>query len=194
VNGCLFNRDAPQVYLGKDVRYGVITSNRFIGFPRIINKSKGNVQIGLNASLEIREEAGSIVIDNSFPAPQFRTIGEWHLARAGGDYGGSSLWAPKGEGEAKAIWSPKIEKEGYYDVYVWFGEDPNKDHAKNAVFEIYSAKGVTKKSVDMTKDFSRWHLLGRFYFKPGAPAQIILTNKADGNVVADAVKLVPKTK
>ncbi len=191
VNGCLFNRDAPQVYLGEDVRYGVITSNRFIGFPRIINKSKGNVQIGLNASFEIKEEGESIVIDDSFPAPQFRTVGEWYLARAGGDYGGSSLWANKGGGEKKAYWSPKIEKEGYYDVYVWFGEDPNKDHASNAVFEIHSGKGITRKTVNMAKDFSRWHLLGRFYFKPGAPAQIILSNKADGNVVADAVKLVP---
>ncbi|MBC7326568.1 hypothetical protein H5T87_00435 [bacterium] len=191
VNGCLFNRDAPQVYLGKDVRYAVITSNRFTGFSRIINEAKGNVQIGLNAAFEIKEEAGSIVIDDSFPEPLFKKIGEWYLAKAGGDYGGSSLWAPKGDGNAKAIWSPKIEKKGYYNVYVWFGEDPNKDHASNAEFEIYHAKGKTIKIVDLTKNFSCWHLLGRFYFEPNAPAKIVLSNKANGNVVADAVKLVP---
>jgi hypothetical protein len=190
VNGCLFNRNAPQVYLGENVRYAVITSNRFVGFSRIVNKAKGNVQIGLNASLEIKEEAGSIVIDDSFPSPYFKLEGQWHLARAGGDYGESSHWAEKGKGEARAIWSPKIEREGYYDVYIWFGEDPNKDHASQAVVEIHSAKGKSKKVVDFTKNFSKWNLLGRFYFKPNEPAQIVLTNEANGNVVADAVKLV----
>jgi hypothetical protein len=46
--------------------------------------------------------------------------------------------------------------------------------------------------VDFTKNFSKWNLLGRFYFKPNEPAQIVLTNEANGNVVADAVKLVFK--
>ncbi len=195
INGCLFNRDAPQVYLGEKVRSAVITSNRFLGFERITNKSKGDVQIGLNsATRRMKEEEGAIVIDNSFPAPYFQTIGEWQRGKAGGDYGEDSLWAKKGKGECRAIWRADIPKEGYYEVYIWFGEDPNKDHASDVIVSIHHKGGVTRKRLDMTKDFSRWHLLGEFYFQVGKPASVEISNRANGNVLADAVKFVPKKK
>jgi len=50
VRGCEFRADAPQVYLGALVKRAVIAENAFAGSERIVNKSRGNVQVGLNSS------------------------------------------------------------------------------------------------------------------------------------------------
>jgi len=50
IRGCEFRQDRPQISLGESVRRAVIAENVFTGAERIDNQSKGNVQIGLNAS------------------------------------------------------------------------------------------------------------------------------------------------
>ena len=50
IRGCEFRQDRPQIQLGKDVSRAIIAENLFTGAERIINQSKGNVQIGLNVS------------------------------------------------------------------------------------------------------------------------------------------------
>ncbi len=50
IRGCEFRQDRPQIQLGKDVSRAIIAENIFTGTERIINQSKGNVQIGLNTS------------------------------------------------------------------------------------------------------------------------------------------------
>ncbi len=49
VRGCEFREDRPQIHLGENVRRAIIAENLFTGAERITNKSKGNVQIALNA-------------------------------------------------------------------------------------------------------------------------------------------------
>jgi len=50
VRGCEFREDEPQIELHPDVRKAVITGNVFAGAARIVNHSKGNVQIAANAA------------------------------------------------------------------------------------------------------------------------------------------------
>jgi len=50
IRGCEFRQDLPQIQLGKDIDRAIIAENVFTGPERIINQSKGNVQIGLNVS------------------------------------------------------------------------------------------------------------------------------------------------
>jgi len=50
IRGCEFRQARPQIELGKDIVRAIIAENIFTGPERIINQSKGNVQIGLNAS------------------------------------------------------------------------------------------------------------------------------------------------
>ncbi len=50
IRGCEFRQDRPQIQLGKDIGRAIIAENIFTGSERIINQSKGNVQIGLNVS------------------------------------------------------------------------------------------------------------------------------------------------
>ncbi|MCD6394857.1 MAG: hypothetical protein J7M40_15310, partial [Planctomycetes bacterium] len=49
VRGCEFRQNRPQINLGENVRRAIIAENLFTGAERITNKSKGNVQIALNA-------------------------------------------------------------------------------------------------------------------------------------------------
>jgi hypothetical protein len=49
VRGCEFQRDRPQVELGNDVVRAIIAENILTGRERILNRSKGNVRIELNA-------------------------------------------------------------------------------------------------------------------------------------------------
>ncbi|MBE0537727.1 MAG: hypothetical protein IH624_18865 [Phycisphaerae bacterium] len=50
VRGCEFRQDRPQIDLAEGVRRAVITGNVFTGPIRIANRSKGDVQIALNAA------------------------------------------------------------------------------------------------------------------------------------------------
>jgi len=50
IRGCEFRQDRPQIQLGKDISRAIIAENIFTGPERIINQSKGKIQIGLNVS------------------------------------------------------------------------------------------------------------------------------------------------
>jgi hypothetical protein len=50
IRGCEFRQDRPQIQLGKDISRAIIAENIFTGSERIINQSKGKIQIGLNVS------------------------------------------------------------------------------------------------------------------------------------------------
>ena len=50
VRGCEFRQDRPHIELGPGVRRAVIAENVFTGTAQIVNRSEGDVQMGLNAS------------------------------------------------------------------------------------------------------------------------------------------------
>lgn len=50
IRGCEFRQDRPQIELGEGVRRAIIAENVFAGRERIVNRSQGKVQLGLNIS------------------------------------------------------------------------------------------------------------------------------------------------
>ena len=50
IRGCEFRQDRPHIQLGEEVSRAIIAENIFTGSERIINQSKGSVQLGLNIS------------------------------------------------------------------------------------------------------------------------------------------------
>ena len=50
IRGCEFRQNRPQIELGEGVRRAIIAENVFAGRERIVNRSQGNVQLGLNVS------------------------------------------------------------------------------------------------------------------------------------------------
>jgi hypothetical protein len=131
--------------------------------------------------------AVEIIIDNN--DPEFKSVGNWNLANGGRDYKDETVWVDTSD-PASATWTPKIPAAGEYAVYEWHGDDPNSDHATDAPFTITHAGGTTTVKVDLTKNTGEWHSLGTFKFNAGTAGNVTLTNKAGGNVIADAVKFV----
>jgi hypothetical protein len=143
------------------------------------------------AGVAATSAAGEIVIDNGDPT--FRSTGDWTPANGGSDFKDSTAWAVGDSIEsAKAVWTPTIKTAGNYAVWEWHGEDPNDDHATNATFTVKFDGGSKPITLDLKKNTGKWNLLGTFKFAAGTAGNVTLTNKANGNVIADAIKFVPE--
>lgn len=139
-------------------------------------------------------KSDTIIIDNRDKAMGFYTEGKWNNGVGGQDYDGDVDWAWKGRGECRAYWRPKINNPGTYSVYIWYGADPANDHATDARYTVNHAKGEEVFFIDLTKNFGDWTYLGDFEFDKGLTGFVMTDNKADGNVLADAVKFMYKPK
>ena len=130
-------------------------------------------------------------------------FGEWMMASNSpttrfGYYLGTR-WAKKGAGDARAVFVPNVPRTDSYVVYAHFGPDPSHDHASKAPVIVRYANGEKTVRVDLRStagvsgtQFPKhpWVQLGTFRFAAGRKGSITCSNKADGNVLADAVKLV----
>jgi len=193
VSSSNFNRPGNHIRLNKGTSSAVITGNRFTGKAKITNNSDGDVQIGLNAQgLKRTEEPGAIVIDDSADPPLFRTEGKWYEGQGGRDYGDICHWAYKGTGDAKAFWQPELDAPGMYKVFIWYGGDPMENHATNAKIVVKHKNGEETLTVNLRKNTGSWNLLGKFEFEKGGSGYVMISNDANDNIMADAVKFLPE--
>ncbi len=174
----------------------IIVANRLRLSDHIENLAGIKAQIGLNAFQAPppmpKVSAGTILVDDSQMAPNVVFVGQWMVARGGGNYYLGTHWAMKGTGNARAIFRPRIPKTGRYTAYAFFGPNPNHDHASNEPVAIRSEAGVRTVRVDISNIVSgRWIKLGVYRFVAGLRSFIVMSNDANGNVLADAVKVVP---
>lgn len=193
VVGCEFmDAGKQQLVFGDGLLSAIVTGNRFSGRMRIRNASSGRVEIIGNIDDSPQEEPGAVVVDNSDGDGSFLTEGTWSRASGAGNYLGDTHWAVAGAGECTAAWVPYVEHTGRYEVFVWYGPDPMNDHATNAIFTIHTGKKTKTFEINLKENVSRWHSLGVFRFEAGRRAKVTINNAANGNVLADAVKLVPR--
>lgn len=191
VSNCLFmDVGRTQFSLEDGLRSAVISGNTFRGALTLENNSHANVQTGLNVDERAPVEAGAIIVDNTDP-DAFSTEGEWFLGQGGGDYMSVLSWAEKGDGSCKAFWRPELAA-GVYDVLIWYGGDPYQNHATDAPFMVRDAEGEREIRVNLRENTGQWVSLGEFRFDSGRGGHVMTHNGANGNVVADAVKFVPK--
>ncbi len=191
--GCDFmDANKEHIVLERGLHSAIILGNRFRGTAEIVNNSTANVQIGFNVDDKETEKPRDrgIIIDNA-DEDAFVTEGEWHDAAIIGDYEGTTVWAFAGKGECKATWTPDLPHKGPYDVYIWFGPDPIDDHATNMPVTVNHLDGSDVLKINLKENHSQWNLLGRFKFADGRSGSVTVTNEANGNVLADAVKFVP---
>jgi hypothetical protein len=135
--------------------------------------------------------SGEIIIDNADEG--FKVVsGTWNNAR--GDYYKDTVrWAVKAdEASAVATWTPTIVSAGEYEVFEYHGENPSNDHATNAPYTIKFDGGSKEVAVDQTAKIGQWNSLGKFKFAAGTGGSVSISNKANDNVIADAVKFVKK--
>jgi len=99
------------------------------------------------------------------------------------------MFAPPGAGANSATWTPNVAQAGTYEVYARWTQHANR--ATNATYAVTHAGGTTAVAVNQQANGGIWNLLGTFSLSPGAAHKVTLTDRANGYVIADALKLVP---
>jgi len=164
-------------------------SHVLLGCVGIVTLFSGCIGLRKTVVMPLPEaEVEAIIVDSQVHPDSVSRKGDWQWGDGGGDWLNSTLWAPMGKGEARLSWRPVLPKSGNYRVSVWFGGDPNADHASNTPFVVHYDGGKKEHKVDQRGATDKWRELGSYPFKAGSTGYVEVNNNADGNVVADAVK------
>ena len=101
-------------------------------------------------------------------------------------------------GSCTATWRPTINMTASYNVYAWWVDGPNR--ATNAPYTIYYADIETHDDcspivivsetvrVNQQVNGGQWNLLGTYPFADGTSGRVVLSDDANGYVIADAIK------
>ncbi len=104
-------------------------------------------------------------------------------------YGKDFLYRPAGDGSISVKWAAYLPAEGIFNVYAWWISDSNRP--TNAPYTINHLNGATKLLVNQQQNGGKWNRLGTFRFSKDLPAEVILSNDANGYVVADGIWFEP---
>ncbi len=132
--------------------------------------------------------ADELIVDNVPSAVQVK--GAWSASSTTpGFYGGDYLFRTAGNGAATVTWPfPSGSAAGRYEVFARWSSGPNR--ASNAAYLVSSNAGSSTVTVSQKDGGGVWRSLGSFDFQPGKGQGVTLSDKADGVVVADAVRWV----
>lgn len=111
---------------------------------------------------------------------------DWHSDEnpVSGNYGGSSYWIAPGDGSHIALWRGDTPFVGRYRIYYYSGLPRVGALATNARFTITAEHETKTVILNLQQGAGTWRLLGTF----DDPQTVELGNRADGIVVADAVR------
>lgn len=106
----------------------------------------------------------------------------------GKDKSGLAFWAPPGATTAIAMWRSDTPLIGEYEVSVRYGDVSglNQTLARNANYVVHFKGGSLGFSVNQNERQDQWVPLGRFH----DPVSVVLTNLADGPVVAESTRFI----
>ena len=148
------------------------------------------------ASAQPTDVAGpvDVIIDDDSPGYTDTGLG-WRTSVGPGAYGQAMRWSHPGSGANKATWSFGDLLPGSYEVQLcWF---PHPNFATNAPFEVYEGDTLVRSvRVNQQVDAGSWlgdcptASVARFQVTRGGPIRVVVSNDADGWVVADAIRLL----
>ncbi|RYX82005.1 glycoside hydrolase family 2 [bacterium] len=129
------------------------------------------------------EKSGAIVVsserDEKGTAKRFSVQGDWNYP---------GVWTTPSANN-RAIWEASLPQAGQYRVEIWYGDDPNMDHANNALVRVQNAEGEKQTRINLQQKTRQWVDLGTFRFNQGAGAKVTLEGaQAGGNLLADIVR------
>jgi N-acetylmuramoyl-L-alanine amidase len=131
--------------------------------------------------------AAELVVDNSDGSVQVK--GKWTATTTtGGFFGPDYLFRTPGDGLSSVSWPFPNGPAGRYEVFARWSAGPNR--ATNANYQVNSNAGAANVAVNQKNNGGAWQSLGSFDFQPGKGQSVTLTDKADGVVVADAIRFV----
>ncbi|HEY1295101.1 MAG TPA: hypothetical protein VGJ60_18645 [Chloroflexota bacterium] len=128
-----------------------------------------------------------IVVDDE--AATVQTTGVWATtAVTSGFVGHGYHFRVAGNGTGTVTW-PFKGPAGAYEVFARWTSGPNR--ASNATYVVTGADGPASAKVDQRTGGAAWQSLGTFNFSSGAGQSVVLSDNADGVVVADAIRWLP---
>ncbi len=135
--------------------------------------------------------ADEIIVDDASPTVQVH--GTWAVSSSsGGFFGAGYRYRVAGDGSSSVSWPfPATPAAGAYEVFARWTSGSNR--ASSALYVVTHAAGPTSVSVDQRTNGGEWQSLGIFGFRPGSDEHVTLSDKADGIVIADAVRWVAAT-
>ncbi|MEJ2008923.1 MAG: sulfatase-like hydrolase/transferase, partial [Acidobacteriota bacterium] len=112
----------------------------------------------------------------------------WSRVEGSGNFHDFAYWAPPGPADAHVIWWSDTPLIGEYEISVWYGGTGRAGikQATDADYTVRFKGGTLSFPMNQNQGQGEWHSLGRFH----DPAWVKLTNRADGAVVAGAVRFV----
>ena len=134
--------------------------------------------------------AAELIVDNPDGAVQIK--GKWSATTTTGGFLGSDyLFRTAGDGSQTVFWPFPGTNAGKYEVFARWSAGPNR--ATNATYAISHNSGSQPVPVNQRNNGGTWQSLGSFDFQPNKSQGVKITDKADGVVVADAVRFVGPT-
>jgi N-acetylmuramoyl-L-alanine amidase len=131
--------------------------------------------------------AAELIVDNSDGSVLIK--GKWTATKeTGGFLGADYLFRTPGDGTSSVTWPFPAGSAGRYEVFARWTGGPNR--ATNATYLINSNSGQASVGVNQKNTGGAWQSMGSFDFQQGKNQSVTLTDKADGVVVADAVRFV----
>jgi len=131
--------------------------------------------------------AAELVVDNSDAAVSVK--GKWTTSNTtAGFLGADYLYRTPGDGSSSVSWPFPAGPAGRYEVFARWTAGPNR--ATNANYQVNSNAGTVSVAVNQKSNGGAWQSLGSFDFQPGKSQGVVVTDKADGVVVADAIRFV----
>jgi hypothetical protein len=104
-----------------------------------------------------------------------------------GYYGDNYHYSMKGNGTRTVIWTFNLTYAGQWEVYaIWSNRS---SRASNSPYTINHASGSDVVRVNQKIDGGIWYHLGSYDFERGVTT-VVLSDDADGVVIADAIKFV----
>lgn len=146
----------------------------------------------LSATLPLAHSASAaeLVVDN--PDGPVQVKGKWSATNTTGGFQGSDyLFRVAGDGASTVFWPFPGGSGGRYEVFArWSG---GENRATNAPYEVVHQGGIQPVPKNQKDNGGSWQSLGTFEFQPNKSHGVKLSDKADGVVVADAVRFVGPT-
>src|SRR6266545_5443711 len=133
--------------------------------------------------------AAELIVDNPDGAVQVK--GKWSTTNTtGGFQGNDYLFRVAGDGSSSVFW-PFPGTAGRYEVFARWSAGPNR--ATNVPYQVVHNGGTQPVTKSQRDNGGSWQSLGSFDFQPNKSQGVRVTDKADGVVVADAMRFVGPT-
>lgn len=177
------NQLVASTFISSECSLIGLTPNTDYSYYIIVKDRAGNASIKSDV-IQVKTRV-QVLVDNTAAV----TIGDWNSGSGNSSYNNDYLKASAGNGSNTIKWTPDITAGGFYEIYCWVPASTGSQ-ASNAQFTVYAEGGFKTYSINENSSSGSWKLLGIHKLAQGSSGYVELTDNANGEVTADAVKFL----